>query len=302
MNIHEHSRQVFAHLEHLMRGEDPAIEAFYDTLKETNEPLSVELLTALAPGYWEGLTHRLGNGIVHAYAREEIRAIEEPLLAFTNAPAAGGKTAVTLALARQYGDIARLVRTFTTRNLRPDERENVRREMIPGFPIEADVTEQYMGVTKQDFRVLAEWGYFLEQIEQYKEGNGKNALYGIPRQDLLDAIENPKPFTFLIVNEQGQNEVEAAKLPVRTQRWFILPTEQTFRDLRDRIIFQRASEGAESVAKRVQDAVHDLYAAQNADIVIPNPFEASGVPRQAVENMYALMGALRPDAVPTKIR
>jgi guanylate kinase len=298
----ERHKEVFRHLEDAIAHESPEIAEFYTTLTKTDEPLSVELLSDLAP-YWREFRPVVANDEVHAYAKEPVTPLTEPLLLFTNAPSAGGKTAVTLGLVREFSASTNLIRTCTTREIRPEEQQVIKNIQISTDPdVTAGVSTQYIHVTKDQFLALNQKEYFLETRSQWETRHSKGDLYGIPREYLLNGINKGTPFTYLIVNEDGQvvveNKLKEMGNPIKTQRWFVLPTEQTFRDLRDRIIFQRAGEQVENTVARVVGAVYNLYAGEHADVVIPNPYEASGKPTRAIEHAHILMYALRPDVVP----
>lgn len=297
----KYQTEVFHNLDLLLDSEAPEVVDFYRALNHTDEPLSVEFLATIAP-YWGGFIHSLEDGETHAYARKPIVEIENPVIVATDAPTAGGKTTVTLETVRRHPEFARLIRSCTTRELRPEERENVKKVSIYSDPlIEAEVSTQYVRITTEEFRILSEKGFFLEELSQFGTKDEEPFFYGIPKQYLLNAIEKRMPFTYIIVNKKGQDVVQAF-LKTQTnapdfQRWFILPTMQTFRDLRDRIIFQRSSEKAGKVASRLYNTINDLYTAELADVIIPNPYETSRKPNQALENVHELMHVLRPDVV-----
>jgi hypothetical protein len=297
----EIAKRIQMDLDSRLRGEPLEIQGFYKALSEPGQALSVEFLSQIAPE-WNKFCPITANGRdVIGYAKPglDLTPSQSAHLIMPDSPSAGGKTKIVHGLLKMCPDHARIIHTCTTRPLQPDERISETQIISENPRVEARVSPQYLHVSEPDFRRLSEAKFFIENPrhmwETQKPGSG--ALYGIPRTALEQVGDDSIAYWFLIVDEVGQrsatNWLQANKKDVRLQKWFILPTQQTFSDLENRIMFLRTQQAA----PRIIDALHDLwYGAGRTDVILPNPFDASPshTPHAALSNAKQLMNMLRP--------
>jgi len=294
-------RQVVEHEVESRLLSNPELRLVYQKLTRTEQPLSVKFLSGIIPG-WEDIVPIKMNGTPSiGYARSDVSLapVPWPAVIFPDTTSAGGKTSFTRGIVREYPDITTLIHTCTTRPIREEEQKESRPQIISNNPlVEAQVSDQYVHVTRQQFKMLADADFFIEKKPMWadEETTSPGHLYGIPRPFVEDAIKIRKhPFSFLIVDEEGQETaidwLRKQHIQLKTQKWFILPTELPFSQLMNRIITLRKNEAA----ARIVDALNDLVGAPlRADIIIPNPEHISGQPVEAIRNAQHLMGILRP--------
>lgn len=276
------------------------IRTLYETLVATDKLLSVELLAGLAPE-WDTLQPVTVEDQTAAFAKPGVSLSKtaDHCFILPDAPSAGGKTLVTRMVVEACGDCAQLLPTVTTRPIRGEEQASATTVVLNENPsITALFSGQYYHVNHEEFSQLAKLHFFAEQRPMWQEATAgrKGWLYGIPHFSLERALTGQQPFSFLVVDEAGQKKAIAwlrqLDSPPVIQTWFILPTEITFAQLAERIIALRKSEAP----ARIVDAVRDLHkGAERGDLVIPNPLDESGLPRQAVGHAHAIMKLLHPE-------
>lgn len=297
----EIAQHVTSEVRILLSQEPPEIRHFYKHLTSPNAELSMELMATFASREWSTFSPVEVNGETIAYTRPglQLSPSYKPWLFMPDSPSAGGKTTLVRNLVSECGDCASIIKTCTTRTPQPEERKTANKVTISNNPtVEATATTQYWHISEDEFRELDNSGFFIESLPMWDTKDlrqQKKATYGIPRISIEKVGHNNVPFWFLVVDTHGQvvasQWLHDNKPEINFQKWFLLPTNQTFNDLADRITFLRT----EQAALRIVDAVRDLWrGATQADVIIPYPFDKSHVPHKALSNTKHFMNLLRP--------
>ena len=157
------------------------------------------------------------------------------------APSGAGKTSLVRRLLRRVGDL-RFSVSYTTRPCRPEETDG----------------EDYVFVSPEEFRQMAEAGAFLEHAEVFGH------RYGTSR-DPVDSLLAEGHTVVLEIDWQGARQIREAA-PEATSV-FILPPSMAELEQRLR---GRGTDSAETIARRLSEAVDDVAHWDEFDYVLIN--------------------------------
>lgn len=159
------------------------------------------------------------------------QALHRGLLLVVSSPSGAGKTTLTRRLVAAHGDRLMFSVSFTTRKMRPGEREGV----------------DYHFVDDAQFDEMVAQGAFAEWAEVH--GN----RYGTARSTIEGAFSQGMDILFDI-DYQGGRQLKAA-FPAESVRVFVLPP--SMRVLSERLR-RRATDDPEVIRRRLAKAVDEL--------------------------------------------
>jgi guanylate kinase len=183
-----------------------------------------------------------------------------PLLIVLSAPSGGGKTTLCDQLLAKHSNITRAV-TCTTRAPRAGEENGV----------------HYHFLAREVFLAQVAAGNFLEHASVYEN------LYGTWKSEVLNKLQSGR-HVILNIDVQGASSIRAAaqsdpQLADRLISVFLTPPSMA--DLEQRLN-KRASESAESRARRLQQAATELAEWSNFDYLIISTSIAEDLRRMEV--------------------
>jgi guanylate kinase len=164
-----------------------------------------------------------------------------PLLIILSGPSGVGKDAVLAKMKKVHFPIHHIV-TLTTRSRRPSEKDNI----------------DYRFVSKEEFLRLKENEELLESAIVY--GN----YYGVPRQDVLDALQAGQD-VLVKVDVQGAETIKKA-MPQAVAIFLTPPSKE---DLLTRLK-HRSTESAQEVGIRLKAAEDEFNRLPAFDYVVVN--------------------------------
>jgi guanylate kinase len=172
-----------------------------------------------------------------------------------SAPSGAGKTSLVEALLERYPELKVSV-SHTTRKPRPHEMQG----------------REYYFVSPQEFEQLEAQGQFLEHAQVFDN------YYGTGRQTVEKLLTSGTDVV-LEIDWQGAQQVRKT-LPECITIFILPPSRQALRERLER----RQTDSAETIARRLRDAVSDMRHASEFDYIVVNDrFE------QALEDLASIV-------------
>ncbi len=279
---------------HLVCKSRPCI-AFFNRLLESNEPLSLGLLFNLS-NKWRDFYPIVDDDRAIAYKRKNlgIASAAPTILLLPDAPTAGGKTVLTMAVnSLLWGEetdtppYSVLIPTIKANHLRPSDKPIAEIRLHDKPQINGVFSGQYVHITEEQMEILKK-----VKPNPFIETGSFEGRYGTNIKIIEEAINRQPPFLFCVVNSSGQDSIiqwlHKSHSEIPAYKLFIIYSGLNMREQIQRIFYLRPNDDP---IERSADAVMDLwFAPHKADFVLEN---VHGEFTGSVEKLKLLMQIIR---------